>query len=186
MTRVIRSRRAGVPRDQPLYARTLGLRHLAPNGFLCFVFLEGGVALGILLALAELVSWWGVLVLPATVAVMVKLNDVIAGTLARPAGPVHHPAAPATPGSPPLRPAAVRSTPAIYDDVSPSRARTVDLQQRGPGGARMAATPTESSTPSATAVDTGTLNGPSASRQWADQVDARQQMARQSATRRYE
>jgi hypothetical protein len=76
MTRTIRSR--------PFYARMLRLRHLAPSGFLCFVFLEGAVALGILLALAELVSWWGVLVLPITVAAMVKLNDAVAGLLARP------------------------------------------------------------------------------------------------------
>jgi hypothetical protein len=61
----------------------LGLQYLAPSGFLCFVFLEGAIALGILLALAELVSWWGVLVLPVTVAVMVKLNDVVAGALTR-------------------------------------------------------------------------------------------------------
>lgn len=82
-----RSRRAGLPRDvarqQPLYARVLGLQYLAPSGFLCFVFLEGAVALGVLLALAELVSWWGVLVLPLTVAAMVKLNDVVAGALIR-------------------------------------------------------------------------------------------------------
>jgi len=84
---VTRSRRAGLSRDevrrQPLYARMLGLQYLAPSGFLCFVFLEGAVALGILLALAELVSWWGVLVLPVTVAAMVKLNDVVAGALTR-------------------------------------------------------------------------------------------------------
>jgi hypothetical protein len=88
MTRVIRSRRAGLSREQvrqqPLYARMLGLQYLAPSGFLCFVFLEGAVALGILLALAELVSWWGVLVLPITVAGMVKLNDIVAGMLAYP------------------------------------------------------------------------------------------------------
>ncbi|GAA2518584.1 hypothetical protein GCM10010434_077070 [Winogradskya humida] len=80
-----RSRRAGLSREevsqQPLYARLLGLQYLAPSGFLCFVFLEGAVALGILLALAELVSWWGVLVLPLTVAAMVKLNDIVAGAL---------------------------------------------------------------------------------------------------------
>ncbi len=79
------SRRAGIPREQarlrPLYARILGLQYLSPSGFLCFVFFEGAVALGILLALAELVSWWGVLVLPLTVALMVKLNDVVAGAL---------------------------------------------------------------------------------------------------------
>jgi hypothetical protein len=69
----------------PLYARVLRLRHVAPSGFLCFIFLEGALALGVLLALAELVNWWGVLVLPATVAVMVKLNDVVAGALSPPA-----------------------------------------------------------------------------------------------------
>lgn len=91
MTRVIRSRRAGLSRDesrqQPLYARLLGLQYLTPSGFLCFMFLEGAVALGVLLALAELVSWWGVLVLPVTVAAMVKLNDVVAGALSHPATP---------------------------------------------------------------------------------------------------
>ncbi len=69
---------------RPLYARMLRLKFLEPSGFLCFVFLEGAVALGILLALAELVSWWGVLALPATVAIMVKLNDVIASSLTPP------------------------------------------------------------------------------------------------------
>ena len=85
MSRMIRSRRAPVERDLPLYARMLRLRHLTPSGFLCFVFLEGAFALGVLLALAELVSWWGVVVLPITVAAMVKLNDLVAGVLTRPA-----------------------------------------------------------------------------------------------------
>ncbi|MGX6605088.1 hypothetical protein ACWKSP_23580 [Micromonosporaceae bacterium Da 78-11] len=85
---------------KPLYGRMLRLRHLSPSGVLCFVFLEGAIALGILLALAELVSWWGVLVLPATVAVMVKLNDLIPGMLARPETPVRPVAArAAVPGS---------------------------------------------------------------------------------------
>jgi hypothetical protein len=70
---------------RPLYARMLRLRYLAPSGFLCFVFLEGAVALGFLLALAELVSWWGVVVLPVAVAAMVKLNDAVTGVLIRPA-----------------------------------------------------------------------------------------------------
>ncbi|GIF16127.1 hypothetical protein FHX34_10249 [Actinoplanes teichomyceticus] len=84
MTRTVRSRRAGAA-HQPLYSRMLRLRHLSPSGLLCFVFLEGAIALGILLALAELVSWWGVLVLPLAVAVMVKFNDLVAGWLAPPA-----------------------------------------------------------------------------------------------------
>ena len=91
MTTELRARRPGplleAAGHPPLYARMLRLKSLAPSGFLCFTFLEGSVALGILLALAELVSWWGVLVLPATVAVMVKLNDVVAGAVSREAGP---------------------------------------------------------------------------------------------------
>ena len=178
MTRVIRSRRAGVSRDQPLYARMLRLRHLAPSGFLCFVFLEGAVALGVLLALAELVSWWGVLVLPATVAGMVKLNDVLAGILARPAPPARRvppPVVAETSPAPRLRPAAVLPEAAGEDDRSLRGARTVDLQQRMTGGSLPAAP-----------VDGEAVNGPPAARPWAARAEAFRQIARQSATRRYE
>jgi hypothetical protein len=76
-----------VPADEeryrPLYARVLGLRVVNPGGVLCFLFFEGAVALAALLALAELVTWWAVLVLPATVAVMVKLNDMVAALVVR-------------------------------------------------------------------------------------------------------
>jgi hypothetical protein len=68
---------------RPLYARLLRLRYLKPSASLCFVFLEGATALGILLALAELVSWWGVVVLPGCVAAMVKINDLVAGAVVR-------------------------------------------------------------------------------------------------------
>ncbi|WP_242624380.1 hypothetical protein [Micromonospora kangleipakensis] len=78
---------ATVPTDQeryrPLYARLLGLRFVNPGGVLCFLFFEGSVALAVLLALAELVSWWAVLVLPAAVAAMVKLNDMVAEVVVR-------------------------------------------------------------------------------------------------------
>ncbi|NJP34750.1 hypothetical protein [Micromonospora thermarum] len=70
-------------RYRPLYARVLGLRFVNPGGVLCFIFFEGSVALATLLALAELVTWWAVLVLPATVAVMVKLNDLVAARVVR-------------------------------------------------------------------------------------------------------
>lgn len=80
---VVRSRRAGIgpeeAKNRPLYARVLGLQYLRPSGLLCFLYFEGAIALGALLALAELADWWVVLVLPATIAVMVKINDVIAG-----------------------------------------------------------------------------------------------------------
>ncbi|MFI7607990.1 hypothetical protein ACIBTV_23005 [Micromonospora sp. NPDC049366] len=68
---------------RPLYARALGLRFVNPGGVLCFLFFEGVVALAALLALAELVSWWAVLILPAAVAVMVKLNDMVAAVVVR-------------------------------------------------------------------------------------------------------
>ncbi|MCW3840112.1 hypothetical protein ONA70_08385 [Micromonospora yasonensis] len=83
---------ATVPTDderyRPLYARVLGLRFVNPGGVLCFLFFEGSVALAVLLALAELVSWWAVLVLPAVVAAMVKLNDVVAEMVIRTAAQV--------------------------------------------------------------------------------------------------
>jgi len=63
----------------PLYARALRLRQLRPTGLVCFLLFEGVIGLSILLALAEFVSWWGILALPAAVAVMVKINDVVLG-----------------------------------------------------------------------------------------------------------
>ncbi len=176
MSRMIRSRRAEPSQDQPIYARMLRLRHLSPSGFLCFVYLEGAVALGILLALAELVSWWGVLVLPLTVAAMVKLNDVVAGALTRPTGSAAASAPVVTPaGAPVLRPSTARDTPgqetvrlSAAGDPSLGRARTVDLRHAG------------------LPADAGALNGPPAPRQWADELDMREQRARQSAARRYE
>ena len=70
-------------RYRPLYARLLGLRFVNPGGVLCFLFFEGSVALAVLLALAELVTWWAVLVLPVAVAAMVKLNDMVAEVVVR-------------------------------------------------------------------------------------------------------
>jgi hypothetical protein len=182
VSRVIRSRRAGVSRDLPLYARMLGLRHLAPNGFLCFVFLEGAVALGILLALAELVSWWGVLVLPLTVAAMVKLNDLVAGVLARPAPPPRRPvgAGTVTPPPPMLRPAVIPRPAAqefAMDDISLRRARTLDL--RNPESRGM-------TVPAVAEVDAAALNGPPVVGEWAEDRESRRQRARQSAARPYE
>lgn len=69
---------------QPLYARALRLRHIHPSGALCFLFFEGALAVAAVLALTELVSWWTLVILPAAVAVMVKLNDLIAGAAGYP------------------------------------------------------------------------------------------------------
>ncbi|MFI7544965.1 hypothetical protein [Actinoplanes sp. NPDC049599] len=182
-----RSRRAGLSRDearqQPLYARMLGLQYLAPGGFLCFVFLEGAVALGILLALAELVSWWGVLVLPAMVAVMVKLNDVVAGALIRPAPPAAPPARPSSPGSPGAK--TVRLPPTVISQVTgqapplrPATARQVAAD--AVPGAR------EEEGWSVAGADASALNGPPVTRKWTEDLDDQQQRARQSAARRYE
>jgi hypothetical protein len=79
--------RGEVRDERPGYARLLRLRHLRPSGLLCSLFLEGAVALGVLLALAELASWWSIPVLPLTVAAMVKVNDVVAGALRGSKGP---------------------------------------------------------------------------------------------------
>ena len=182
-----RSRRAGLSRDearqQPLYARMLGLQYLAPGGFLCFVFLEGAVALGILLALAELVSWWGVLVLPTMVAAMVKLNDVVAGALIRPAMPVRTtPAAASTAqGSPGAE--TVRLSPTVISQVTAPALR--------PATARRFASDAPVGMPeeerwTVPGTDGSALNGPPVTRQWTEDLDDSQQRARQSAARRYE
>ena len=66
---------------RPWYARALRLKHLHLSNAWCVVLFEGSIALAMLMALTELVSWWVVLVLPLGVAAMVKLNDLIAGAL---------------------------------------------------------------------------------------------------------
>ncbi|WP_341717194.1 hypothetical protein QQG74_25250 [Micromonospora sp. FIMYZ51] len=92
MSGALRGSWATIPADEeryrPLYARVLGLRFVNPGGVLCFVFFEGTIALASLLVLAELVRWWAVLVLPAAVAVMVKLNDLVAAAVVRSAAAV--------------------------------------------------------------------------------------------------
>ncbi len=66
---------------QPAYARALRLRHIKPGPWACLLFLEGSIAVAVVLALADVVSFWAVLVLPVAVAIAVKLNDVVAGAL---------------------------------------------------------------------------------------------------------
>jgi hypothetical protein len=80
----------------PLYARVLRLRHLEPGKLACALFFEGSIGLALLLAFTDLVSWYGVLALPVTVAAMVKLNDAVAGRLPDP----HIPRRPARPREP--------------------------------------------------------------------------------------
>ena len=54
----------GAAGQAPLYVRVLRLRHLHVGGFASFLLFECMIAVGVLLALAELVSWWAVPVLP--------------------------------------------------------------------------------------------------------------------------
>jgi hypothetical protein len=211
---MIRSRRAGLSRDearqQPLYARVLGLQYLAPGGFLCFVFLEGAVALGILLALAELVSWWGVVVLPMTVAIMVKLNDVVAGALIRTTPMTADRTTPMAAGRTPPTTAgrinpmtAGRTTPAESPGaetvrLSPSMISQVnDPAPEGGSPALRSATTRRivaDAMPGArgeerwiaSGTDASALNVPPVTRKWTEELDDRQQRARQSAARRYE
>jgi len=113
-----------------------------------------------LLALAELVSWWGVLVLPATVALMVKLNDVIAGALSRSASVVVMPAAPTAARAEVLRPATVAGANPPVRMAEEATTRLPGVINRERGAPIM--------------------------RPWAEEVEARQWRVRQSATRRYE
>jgi hypothetical protein len=47
------------------------------------MFLEGVIAVAVLLALADVASIWSLLVLPVVVAVVVKAHDVLVGALRR-------------------------------------------------------------------------------------------------------
>jgi hypothetical protein len=61
----------------------LRIKHLQLSNTWCVVFFEGAIAVAVLMALTELVSWWVVPVLPVAVAAMVKVNDIIAGAAER-------------------------------------------------------------------------------------------------------
>ncbi len=203
MTRTVRSRRAGAA-HQPLYARMLRIRHLSLGGLLCFVFLEGTLALGALLALAELVSWWGVLVLPAAVAVMVKFNDMVAGWLAPPAPAGEPIAARATvqrerhthrPRSGGHAAEWPRGAAQQGEWPPPPRVRAPVVPPPVDTGARSTGVvwfPPEngygrrSTSPEMPSEQGPVVNTAPVRRPWSEEADVRQQMARQSAVRRYE
>jgi hypothetical protein len=65
----------------PLYWRLLRLRHVRPNGWQRAVFVEGVLALSLVLVLADVASAWTLLVLPLASAVVVKAHDVLVGML---------------------------------------------------------------------------------------------------------
>ena len=72
---------------RPLHARLLGLRSLRLRAWQRAVLGEGSLVVSALLVLADLVSAWALLVLPAVVAALVKAHDVLAGQLRRPRTP---------------------------------------------------------------------------------------------------
>jgi hypothetical protein len=74
---------------RPLYFRLLRINHLRPRGPVTFALFEGSIGIAVLLALAEIISWWGVFAIPASVALMVKLNDIVAGSVIRPLAFAH-------------------------------------------------------------------------------------------------
>ena len=78
---------AGTVRRRPLHARLLRLRHVRLRAWQRAVLLDGSFALAVLLVLADVASAWALLVLPAVVAAVVKVHDVVAGWLQAPATP---------------------------------------------------------------------------------------------------
>lgn len=72
------------PAKTPLYPRLLRLRHLHPSAWQRAVLVEGMVALGVVLALADRASAWTPLVLPLAVALVVKFHDVLSGVIRPP------------------------------------------------------------------------------------------------------
>lgn len=63
------------------YARLLRLRRLRLTGWQRALLVEGVLVVGALLALADAVSAWTVVVLPVAVAAAVKAQDVLTGLL---------------------------------------------------------------------------------------------------------
>ena len=129
----------GTGRRRPLYARLLRLKYLHPGGVACFLLFEGTIALGVLLALSELVDWPVVILLPIGVAVMVKVNDVLAGSAlprlvrGRPAPVARGTAVVVDPAPVPVRNRAVGKAPAPGVPAAPDGVTTRD-GVTAPGG----------------------------------------------------
>jgi hypothetical protein len=173
---------AGPEDVRPIYARALRLRHLNPSATLCFIFLEGAIALGVVLALAELVDPWGVILLPLSVAAMVKINDLVAGAVVRSASK-------SAEGLRQTRPSVAARRAAALKRPVVGRA-SVPVQLVDPGRVYRSDKATwNGPTPQPTAR---AWNGPTlqpTARAWTefgDVADTPEQRARQAATRRYE
>ena len=72
---------AGDKPSRPLYPRLLRLRHIYPSAWQRAALGEGALVVAVLLVLADLASAWTLLVLPVTVALVVKAHDVLEGVL---------------------------------------------------------------------------------------------------------
>ena len=62
-----------------IYHRMLRLRHYRPGPLMTGLLFEGSIVVPVVLSLAEILEWWSVLVVPVTVAALVKFNDVVVG-----------------------------------------------------------------------------------------------------------
>jgi len=65
------------PAKRPIYPRPLRLQHVHPNAWQRAVLGEGSLVVGVLLAMADLVSAWSIVVLPVAVAGVVKAHDLL-------------------------------------------------------------------------------------------------------------
>lgn len=68
---------------RPLYVRLLHLQHVHPTAMQRALLGEGTLLVAVLITLADLASAWLLLVLPLSVAAVVKAHDVLAGQLHR-------------------------------------------------------------------------------------------------------
>jgi hypothetical protein len=76
-------------RKRPLYWRVLGLKHVQPSSWQRAIFVEGALAVAVVLVLADLATAWLILALPIVVALVVKGQDVLVGWLREAPGPTH-------------------------------------------------------------------------------------------------
>jgi hypothetical protein len=67
--------------SNPLYPRLLHLQNVHPNSWQRAFLGEGMIAIGGLLAMADLASAWSMLILPVAVGGVVKAHDLLAGRL---------------------------------------------------------------------------------------------------------
>src|SRR5690348_1773208 len=71
------TRAGGGPPRKPLYHRLLRLRRHRPGPVVTFLCFEGSMIGAAVLALAEVLPWLSVLLVPAAIATVVKLHDLV-------------------------------------------------------------------------------------------------------------